>query len=338
MLMDLQPKPKVYVLYENEEWMPPLREALRRAGLPFEEWFVDSGLVDLAEEPPPGVFSNRMSPSAHTRGHERGLALTGSLLAWLEGHGRRVVNGSRAWDLEVSKVRQYQALRRFGIETPRTIAVVGGPEELKAAARKMPLPFITKHNCSGKGLGVFLFRTLEEFDRYVESEDFVPSPDGITLLQEYVEPREAFITRVEIVGGEFQYAIQADTSRGFQLCPSDRCETGEAFCPTTDRSPSANGGEGGFDRQDLFDLRADLTAGDPWVKRYIEFTQAVGLDIAGIEFVEDRTGRRVTYDVNANTNYSPRVEERYRLDAWGAVARLLARELKELEPALELGA
>ena len=332
-------EPKVYVLYENEEWMPPLREALKKQGLPFEEWFVDQGRVDLAEEPPPGVFFNRMSPSAHTRGHARGLALTGAVLAWLEGYGRRVINGSRAWDLEVSKVRQYQQLRRFGIETPHTLAVVGGPEELKEAARRMPLPFITKHNCSGKGLGVFLFRSLEEFDRYVESEAFVPSPDGITLLQEYIEPREAFITRVEIVGGEFQYAIKADTSRGFQLCPSDRCETGDAFCPTTDRAVSADAdgeGEVEFDRQSLFDLRKDISADDPLVQRYLEFTRAVGLDIAGIEFVEDHNGRRITYDVNANTNYSPGVEERYGLDAWGAVARLLARELEKLTQAQQV--
>jgi len=222
-------------------------------------------------------------PSAPTRGHRSGLSLTGALLAWLEGHGRRVVNGSRAWALETSKVRQYQALRRFGIETPRTIAVAGGPGPLKAAARRMPLPFITKHNCGGKGLGVFLFRSLEEFDRYVESEAFVPSPDGLTLLQEYVEPRGGFITRVEIVDGEFVYAIKADTSRGFQLCPSDRCAVEDAFCPTTDARPS----EEGFDRQSLFDLRADLGPDDPLVRRYLEFVRGVGLDVAGIEFVED---------------------------------------------------
>ncbi len=324
-------EPKVYVLYENEEWMPPLREALRRAGVPFEAWFVDEGVVDLDDEPPMGVFFNRMSPSAHTRGHRSGLSLTGALLAWLEGHGRRVVNGSRAWALETSKVRQYQALRRFGIETPRTIAVAGGPGPLKAAARRMPLPFITKHNCGGKGLGVFLFRSLEEFDRYVESEAFVPSPDGLTLLQEYIEPRGGFITRVEIVDGEFVYAIKADTSRGFQLCPSDCCAVEDAFCPTTDARPSESEEEG-FDRQSLFDLRADLGPDDPLVRRYLEFARGVGLDVAGIEFVEDarRPGRRVTYDVNANTNYSPGVEARYGLDAWGRVARLLARELDAL--------
>ncbi len=48
--------------------------------------------------------------------------------------------------------------------------------------------------------------------------------DGITLLQEYLVAAEPQITRVEIVGGEFQYAISADTARGgFQLCPADAC-------------------------------------------------------------------------------------------------------------------
>jgi len=312
---------KLYILYENEDWMPPIRRELERAGLPYEEWFVCEGAIDLSEEPPEGIFFNRMSPSAHTRGHRESLALTSALLSWLEGHGRRVINGSRAWALEISKVRQYQALRRFGIKTPHTIAVVGGPEKLKEAARKMPLPFLTKHNCSGKGLGVFLFRSLEEFDRYVESEEFVPSPDGVMLLQEYIEPREPFITRVEIVDGEFIYAIKADTSRGFQLCPAERCEVTDAFCPTTDRrSPDE------FDRQSLFDLREGFS--DPIIEQYVQFTRESGLDIAGIEFIEDQKGSKITYDVNANTNYSPGVEERYGLSGWAEVVRFLARELE----------
>src|SRR5262249_48805627 len=48
--------------------------------------------------------------------------------------------------------------------------------------------------------------------------------DGIILLQEYVPAAAPFITRVEIVGGSFVYAITADTARGgFELCPADAC-------------------------------------------------------------------------------------------------------------------
>lgn len=310
---------KIYTLYENPDWMAPILRELDRAGLPHEEWFIQTGHFDLDEEPPEGIFFNRMSPSSHTRGHIEGVDFTRELLVWLESYGRRVINGSRAFALEISKMKQYAALRKAGLRTPHTIAVAGSGEALKAAARKMPLPFITKHNCGGKGLGVQLFRSLEAFDGYVGSPEFVPSPDHITLLQEYVEPREPFITRVEIVNGEFLYAIKSDTRRGFQLCPAERCES-ESFCPTTDTASSTS------DRQSLFEIREGFD--DPIIEKYIAFMHTNGIDIAGTEFIEDKHGNKITYDVNATTNYSPGVEERHGLNGMAVVVRFLAKELE----------
>src|SRR5262249_15533819 len=132
----------------------------------------------------------------------------------------------RAFELEMSKALQIVSLRGAGFETPRTIVVGGVGQSLRDAARQIPVPFITKHNRGGKGLGVRLFRSLTEFDAYTDSQQFEESPDHITLLQEYIEAPEPFITRVEIVGGQFQYAIQSDTSAGFELCPADGCGPG----------------------------------------------------------------------------------------------------------------
>lgn len=303
-------EPKIYIIYENEDWMPPLRRELARAGLPYEEWFTRTGHIDLAGTPPQGVYLNRMSPSSHTRGHVESVALARELIAWLESHGRRVINGSRAFELEISKVKQHEALRRVGLRTPHTIAVAGGAEVLRAAARQISIPFITKHNRGGKGLGVRLFHSLDEFDAHVESDEFEPSVDGITLLQEYVASPEPYITRVEIVAGEFLYAIRSDTSRGFLLCPADGCQPTDAA----------------DDPQSLFSLREGFD--DPIVDRYIAFVRANGIDIAGIEFIEDLDGNKLTYDVNTTTNYSPTVEERHGLNGMASVARLLQRELE----------
>ena len=52
--------------------------------------------------------------------------------------------------MEVSKVRQLTALQAFGIDVPRTIAVVGKRDLLERAAT-FTGPFITKHNQGGKG-------------------------------------------------------------------------------------------------------------------------------------------------------------------------------------------
>jgi glutathione synthase/RimK-type ligase-like ATP-grasp enzyme len=304
----------VHILFENEAWLPPLTTALQARGLAFETHFVDGGTIDLGEVPPEGVFVNRMSPSAHTRGHQGGVQYLKELLVWLEAHGRPVINGSAAFDLEVSKVRQDITLRAAGIDTPRTIAVVGR-ERLSEAARAMALPFITKHNQGGKGLGVKLFRDLAAFDAYVASDEFVESPDGTTLLQQYIEPPVPFITRVEIVDGEFLYAIKSSTVDGFELCPAVTCAPDAAFCPV--------GGTGKFSR------REDLTAQDPLVQAYVRYAATHGLDVAGIEFVEDRDGRRYTYDVNANSNYNATVEGEHGFDGMAAIAALCSRRLAE---------
>ena len=282
----------VYVLHENPDWFPPFAAAFEAAGLAYEEWLLTSGMIDLDATPPEGVFWNRLSASAHTRDHPFAKDYTRALLDWLEAHRRRVVTGRSVVELEVSKVRQLTALQSFGIDVPRTVAVIGR-DDLLGAAAKLPRPFITKHNQGGKGLGVRRFDDLDAFAAYVASDEFEAPVDGITLLQEYVRPRDGFITRVETVGYEYVYAITADAARGgFQLCPADACELDEAGRPVEAAS--------------LFALREDFA--HPIIDAYLGFAQRHELEIAGFEFIETSDGRLVTYDVNTNTNYNPEVE------------------------------
>lgn len=303
----------IWILYENADWLGPLTKALDDRGLAFEPLFVDGGAIDLSIEPLEGVFINRMSPSSHTRGHQGGVQFMREYLVYLEAWGRPIINGSRAFDLEVSKVKQDIALRRHGIQTPRTMGVVGA-DRLKQAARTFEGPFITKHNQGGKGLGIQLFRTLESFDAYVDGELLEPDPGGVWLLQQYIEPPEPFITRVEIVDGRFQYAIASNTAGGFQLCPADACAVQEAeFCPV----------DGGS----KFRLREDFTADDPLVAQMCEMMSASGIDVAGIEFVEDSHGTRYVYDINGTTNYNGDVEATHGLSGMAAIAALAERRL-----------
>lgn len=309
----------VHVLYENNDWMPPLRKALAERGLEVVEHFVDGGTLDLGARPPAGVWLNRMSPSSHTRGHQRGVELTKHWLSTLEAFGCPVVNGARAFDLEVSKVRQHAALEAAGIRTPHTIAVVGDTDALRRAARQLPTPFITKHNQGGKGLGVQLFRSHAAFEEMLDSGQWQGSPDGVDLVQQYIEPAEQFITRVEIVDGRFLYAIASSTEGGFELCPADACSVGERFCPVGEspEEPAAP----------RFRLRPDITAEDPLVQQLVAFTRAHGLSVAGIEFVEDAQGQRWVYDINGTSNYNGTVEATHGLSGMAAIAELCARHL-----------
>jgi glutathione synthase/RimK-type ligase-like ATP-grasp enzyme len=310
---------KIYVIHENDAWVEPLRAAFAERSLAYEEWFLDRGTLDLASAPPHGVFYNRMSASSHTRDHRYAPELTAGVLAWLEAHGRRVVNNGRALQLEVSKIAQYAALAQHGIRTPRTIAAVGR-EALMSAARQMAGRFITKHNRAGKGLGVKLFEDAEALARHLDSGAFENSVDGITLIQAYIEAPKPFITRVEFVGGELLYAVRVDTSQGFELCPADVCQIGDAFCPAGDGMPSTPAPR--------FRILRDFD--HPIVARYRRFLAANGIGIAGIEFIADANGKLYTYDVNTNTNYNADAEREAGIHGMGAIADYLGRELRAL--------
>ncbi|WP_314453283.1 alpha-L-glutamate ligase [uncultured Microbacterium sp.] len=282
---------KVYVIHENPQWIPPFAAAFEAEGVPFEEWLLTDGSIDLAVEPPDGVFWSRLSASAHTRDHAHSKEFGRAVLRWLASWGRTVINGADVLELEVSKVAQHAALRHAGIEVPRTVAVFG-TDDLAAAAERFGAPFISKHNQGGKGLGVRRWDSIDEFTAWVAGPDFEHSPDGITLLQELLVARTPFITRAEFVAGEFVYAVRVDTSAGsFELCPAEACAI-----------PDADGVE----PEPMFRLRDDV---DPTlIDRYLAFLAAEGVGIAGIEFIETLDGRTVTYDVNTNTNYNPDVE------------------------------
>ena len=223
---------RIHVLHENSAWLPPLAEAFDQRRLPWTEWFLDAGTFDLAAPPPQGVFYNRMSASSHTRDHRFSAELTAAVLAWLTRWGRRVVNGPGALDLEISKARQYAALESHGIATPRTVLVAGREHVAAAAQRHFPgQPVILKPNRGGKGLGVRLFMSTDSLADHLAGDAYEAPVDGLHLLQEYVRAPRPFITRAEFVGGRFLYAVEVDTSDGFELCPADACAVGDATCP-----------------------------------------------------------------------------------------------------------
>ena len=309
---------KVHVIHENEAWVVPLRAAFAALGTPHQEWFLDRGRLDLRRAPPPGVYYNRMSASSHTRGHDFAPEYAAAVIETLERHGRTVVNGRRALQLELSKVAQYEALAAAGIPTPETIAVIG-VENIPDAADSLGYPLILKHNRAGKGLGVQLVLSRAGLDDALAalgtSDDPHAQPrDGIWLVQRYIRAPEPFITRAEFVGGRFLYAVRVDTSEGFQLCPADACNLGEgAACPAVAPARKFQVVEG---------------FAHPLLPRMEAFLDANGIGVGAIEFITDATHRPYAYDVNTNTNYNPEAEARAGVSGMGAIARHLTALLR----------
>ena len=306
----------IHILHENPAWLEPLACALDRHGLPWQQWFLDGGVFDLSRPPPQGLFFSRMSASSHTRNHRYAAELSAAVLAWLERHRRPVVNGAGALDLEVSKARQYAALEAAGIRTPDTV-IVAGREHLVAAAReRFPnAPFILKPNRGGKGLGVRRFHAVDALAEYLDGGDYEPPVDGIHLLQHYVRASPPVITRAEFIGGRFHYAVEVDTSGGFELCPAEACAAaGAAASQPGARFTIVDGIEPGLRH------------------RYESFLAANGIAVAGIEFITAADGTVYTYDVNTNTNYNAEAEARAGRSAMDALALWLGAELAHCYP------
>ena len=315
-------EPAVHVLHENPDWFPPFAAAFEAEGVELHEHLLTGGVLDLAEPPAPGVWWSRMSASSHTRGHALSSAHTRAVLSWVEAAGRRTVNGRRVLELELSKVDQLTALAAAGIDVPRTVVVVG-TDRLLAAAKDVQAPFVTKHAQGGKGLGVARFDSYEELADAAAAGGLEEPVDGVWLLQEYVRPADDSITRCEFVGGEFLYAVRADTAKGgFQLCPADACAldpvTGRPVMPPGATVPQEPG-------EQIFSLREGFD--HPVLGAYAEFLRRWDIEIAGVEFIETAEGRVVTYDVNTNTNYNAAVDAAAPRSGPREIARFLGRLL-----------
>ena len=304
---------KIYIIHENDEWLIPLRNSFKKINAPFEEWHMDKMGIDFKKSPPDGVFYNRMSASSHSRGHRYAPENTKNLLEWLEKENRRIVNNSRALELEISKQKQIEELKKFEVNFPKTYFAVNKKEILEKS-KNFSKPFITKHNRGGRGLGVKYFQNIDELKRYVNGKNFEDSIDGITLLQEYIDSDPKVITRIEFVKGKFLYAVQVDASDGFELCPADPCNVQDKFCPT-----NSDGNK--------FMILKDYK--NPEIKKYENLLKSNGIEIAGIEYIKSKDGTHYTYDINTNTNYNSIAERKSNLKGMDSIASFLYNELRE---------
>lgn len=310
---------KIYVIHENDDWLIPLRASFKKLNLPYEEWFINDLSLDLSSIPPLGVFYNRMSASAHTRDHRYAPEMTANVLAWLERHGRKVVNGRKALQLELRKSEQYISLQQFDILHPKTI-VSNHKEALSKAVDQLgKYPFILKPNRGGKGTGVQLFETKESLVQSIESDQIGESLDGIWLVQEYIKPAVGRIFRAEFVGGKFLYTVSIDTQNGFELCPADSCNIEDVFCPANNE-----------DLASKFIILKE--SGNSDLEKYASFLDANDIGVGAIEYVEDVNGVKWVYDVNTNTNYNSKAEQDsyFKKEGMFEIAKFLGHELESI--------
>ena len=312
----------IAIYYEQPNWFVPLFQQLDARGV---NWLkLDARYHQYDAASPESEYSllfNRMSPSAWQRGVGHGIFYTINYLKHLEDMGLRVVNGSRAFTHETSKALQLALLERLGLPYPKA-RVINHPSQAVSAAEQVGYPLILKPNIGGSGAGIKRFSSREELRAAVEEGSLNFGIDSTALVQECFTAREGIITRVEVLGGKYLYAIQIHiTGETFDLCPADICKNtkGEELtriaCPVD--APKTG-------------MTVERYEPPPKVIADVErIMQNAGIEVGGVEYVIDEgTGRQLYYDINALSNFVADPERMLGFNPYGRLADFLIEEAR----------
>jgi glutathione synthase/RimK-type ligase-like ATP-grasp enzyme len=310
--------PDLIVLHEHPEWQKALFAALQRRGIPFAPFDVSSAAFSNVDTPAARLYFNQASPSAYLRGHTRAVPLALAYMRTLELLGARVLNGADVFALELSKSAQATLLRTLDIDTPRSITF-NEVSALRGYVDQLQWPAMLKPDQGGSGARIQVVDSLAQVESIFAADPSIWSPDNLFLLQEYLpHDTEQGIVRLEFLGGELLYAMRVKAHGQFNLCPSPVCnpDDGVGICevPVVDMAPVE------FYPFPEVPLEA--------VETGTRIVRAARLDVGGIEYLETDDGRRVFYDINANSNLRPSIGEAFGFDPFERVVDYLVRELK----------
>ena len=302
------------VLFEHPEWQKPLWTALARRGVDHAPFDLKNAAFDPDAVPQAKLYFNQASPSAYVRGNTRAVPLALSLMRSLELGGARVLNGSRAFLLELSKSAQAALLAKLGIAHPRSVAFNNPETALEHWTGIWPA--LIKPEQGGSGARMFLLNSPDELLRLLRDQPELWLPDNLMLLQEYFAVDAARgIVRMEFVGGKLLYAMRVVSHGAFNLCPSEACNPegeGESHCEIPATVPA---------KPVEFFPYPEVPAAA--VAQGEAIMAAGGLDVGGIEYLEASDGRLIFYDINANSNLRAPIGQAFGFDPFERVVDYL---------------
>jgi glutathione synthase/RimK-type ligase-like ATP-grasp enzyme len=232
--------------------------------------------------------------------------------------GARVLNGADVFALELSKSTQATLLHRMGIDCPRSITF-NDVTALRQFAARIRWPALLKPDQGGSGARIQVVNSLDDVETLFAGDPGVWLPDNLFLLQEYLpHDPDRGIVRLEFLGGELLYAMRVVTHGRFNLCPSPVCnpDEGTGVCEAPSQNPVAAAPPVEF--YPFPEVPPDA------VQTAQRIVREAKLDVGGIEYLETDDGRRVFYDINANSNLRPSIAAAFGFDPFERVVDFLA--------------
>jgi ribosomal protein S6--L-glutamate ligase len=206
-----------------------------------------------------------------------------------------VINTSRAIQHARDKLLSLQLLTRANVDLPRT-AVIRTTEDLDEAIEQVGgIPCVLKLLKGTQGIGVMLAESREGLESILQA---FWSLDHIVLLQEFIAESKGKDVRAFVVGDKVVGAMRREAKIGDFRSNIHRGGTGRAVKLSKEVEESV-----------------------------LEATRALGLQVAGVDYLESRDGPKVI-EVNASPGFEG-LEQATEKDIAGEVVRYAARFAKE---------
>ena len=312
--------PDLVVLHEHPEWQKPLFAALARRGIRFEPFDVTRAAFSNVEPPRAPLYFNQASPSAYLRGNTRAVPLALAYMRSLELLGARVLNGADVFALELSKSAQATLLRTLGIDCPRSITF-NDVRALRALRAEIRWPALLKPDQGGSGARIQVVDSLEAVEAifatrswHLAARQSVPAP-GVPAARSGARHRPPGVSRRRAAlrdAGRDARPVQPVPLAGVQ--------------PRRRRRPVRGAGRAGGDAPPVEFYPFPEVPRDA-VETARRIVRAARLDVGGIEYLETVDGRRVFYDINANSNLRPSVAAAFGFDPFERVVDFLERQI-----------
>jgi hypothetical protein len=285
----------VAVYYEHPEWFQPLFDELERRNISFVKLHAPDHFHDPSvRESPYSLVVNRVSAFPSGGSHPEIVLYAQQYLAYLEEIGVRVINGHDAFVLGASKARQADIFERLGVPYPRA-RVINHPSQALAAADGLNFPIVVKPNIGGSGAGIQRYDSMDQLAVGVKNGVIDMGIDHTALVQEFLTAANNEIIRVEILNGEFLYALRLPISDdSFNYCPADGCNIDNPDMQVQSTRPP-----------------------ESIIEDSIRILAASSTDVGGIEYLIDaENGKAVYYDINPLSNFVADARNVVGFDPW----------------------
>jgi hypothetical protein len=272
----------IAILYEHPEWFKPLFAELERRNVQYEKLFIGDHWYDpTVRQCPYSVIVNRVSAYPSGGSDPEIILYVKQYLAHLASIEANVINGYFSHVVGTSKAMQVDIFEKLGLPYPRA-RVIHHPRQAAQAAVGLSFPILVKPNVGGSGAGILKLDCQDELELAVETGAMDLGVDHTALVQEHLSAKGRCIVRVEILNGEYLYAIRLPIAEeSFNYCPADGCNIDNPELAVEHCTPPAR-------------VIAD-------VKQILEAARA---DLGSVEYLINEADNRVYYyDINPLSNF-----------------------------------